>query len=82
VFGKEHDDVHKIMDGLASLLGTEHRKYPPHDPLSVLLFTRDPEKALAATLHILVDDLYSRYFTGVIGYGEEVRRRARRTVRR
>ena len=56
VFGEEFKDVHRFLDSL-SFIGGRHRKYPPHDILSLLLYTRDPRKLISGYLHILLDSL-------------------------
>jgi len=55
--GSSHDDVNKLMDLPAKLLGRRHRILL-HDPFSALiLFGSDSEKFKASILHILVDEL-------------------------
>jgi len=55
--GSSHDDVNKLMDLPAHILGKKHRVLL-HDPISAfIMFGRKPEKFEAAILHILVDKL-------------------------
>jgi len=57
ILKKSHDDVHRIMDAPARILGKKHRLFL-HDPISCfLLFNDNPEKINAALLHVLVDEL-------------------------
>lgn len=56
IFGEEFKDVHKYLDALAGL-GSRHRKVPPHDMLSLLLYTQDPKKLASGYLHMLLDSL-------------------------
>jgi len=57
LLGSSHDEVNKIMDLPARLVGKGHRAFL-HDPLSAfILFGDDPEKFKAALLHILVDEV-------------------------
>ena len=57
LLGESHDDVNKLMDLPAKIMGKRHRLIF-HDPLSAfILFGGNPEKFKAALLHILVDEL-------------------------
>jgi len=55
IFGEEFKDVHKFLDSLATL-GSKHRRYPPHNMLSLLLYTQEPRKLISGFLHILLDN--------------------------
>jgi len=52
--GKEHGDVHRLMD-FPALVTKRHRRYL-HDPVSILaVFGHDRDRLLAALLHACTD---------------------------
>jgi hypothetical protein len=63
ILGRKYPQVHQFMDQFQKALQSNHRMYY-HDMntvMGILRFTGDPYAAESAYLHILLDDLGTKY---------------------
>ena len=60
LLGEEQGDVHRFLDSLA-FLGKSHRRLPPHDLFSLVIYARgDAKKLLAGLVHLMLDEAESK----------------------